>query len=97
MAATIDVHFQGIGVPLSKDSLHVCENPGGKVARAFIGEQQTSFSFPHRGVTGKYVVSALVAGTVADGPVSDNEVGKRVARTPGVVAFVKNYFVVDLG
>jgi hypothetical protein len=69
----------------------------GTLAARLRAPSSVSFRFPHRGVTGKYVVSALVAGTVADGPVSDNEVGKRVARTPGVVAFVKNYFVVDLG
>ena len=84
-----------IDVRRSKDSLDVREDPASKVTRAFIGEQHTSFSLPHRGVTGKYVVSTLVADTVAHGPVSHNEVGKRVARTPSVVAFVKNYFVVD--
>ena len=95
MTAAIDMNFQGIDVRLAKDSLDICEHPAGKVARAFIGEQQTSFSFPHRSVTSKDVVSTLIADTVADGPVSDNEVRKRIAWTPGVVALVKNYFVVD--
>ena len=36
MAAAIDVHFQRIGVRLCKDTLHVREDPDGKVACAFL-------------------------------------------------------------
>jgi len=57
----------------------------GNLFASFIGQQDGALLPPHRCIAGQDVVLLLVSRLVANHPVGDRDVGKRIARTPRVV------------
>ena len=78
MTAAVQANLDGVDVEFRQGLLEILQHScGQRFAVVFLKENGT-LGFTKRGVEGEDVVCGVIAGIVADGPVSNDEVGEGI-------------------